>query len=163
MITKHFKSNLSRDYVILKYPIIFDKDHKATFNVIVYDKLTEHIKILKQIIFYARNNNIQWICITIFGKYNPPINATIYKTNKNKELCCHLADFEDFYIFNMHTIIEINKIYVTKKRKIKKGGWMIKETLSNKRTNKYNELKTYSENKYNQKNKSLDDDSWDIT
>ncbi len=158
MITKHFKSNLSKDHVMLKYPMIFDGPHKATFIMIMYDNLTEHIKILKQIIAYARNNKIQWILITVFGKYNPPINATIYK--KNKELCCHLADFEDFYIFNMNTIIELNKIYVTKKKK-KKNGWVFKETLNTKKINKHNKLKTYSRKQYTKKNKSLED-SWDI-
>ena len=142
MNTKYFKSNTSKDYIVVTHPKKFRGSHKAKFTINVYDNFDENQKLINDVIEYSNINNIQWLYFEIRGKYIVPQNAVVYKNKKSKNvISCHIADFGKFYMKNMDKIILPKHIYVSKSKKKNKDGWTTVVNVSKMKNNKMAELK----------------------
>nr|QBK88821.1 MAG: hypothetical protein LCMiAC01_05030 [Mimivirus LCMiAC01] len=141
-ITKNFKSSISRDYIVVKYPRKFHGSHKAKFTINVYDNMNENKKLVNNVIEYSNINNIQWLYFTVHGRCTIPQNALV-DTNKksNNIISCHIADFAKFYMKNMDKIIFPKHIYVPKSKKKNKKGWTIVVNRSKLQDNKMIQIK----------------------
>ena len=137
IIKKQFKSDTNKDCIEIIY---FAKSHKATIYIKQFDELTENIKLIGKLIEELKKMDIKWLCTKIFGKPYTPENTVWFENKKNGDICCHIEDFEKFYLKNILNIIKLNTVHVEEK-KTTEDGWI---KITNKKTlkkQKMNEVK----------------------
>lgn len=119
MINKTFRSDQSRDSVDISY---FPKSHKSNFFLKQFDDFDEHIKLIGRVIKYLKENDIKWVCLEIDTDPKIPSNTVWFRHEKSGNVCCHIEDFEKFYLKNMESIIKINTVYVDP-NPVTEDGW----------------------------------------
>jgi hypothetical protein len=127
IITKEFKSDNTKDHIEIIY---FVKSHKANIYIKQFDEFTENIKLIGKIIEDLKNSDIKWLCTKMLGSPHIPENTVWFENNKNGDICCHIEDYEKFYLKNILIIIKLNTVYVEEK-KTTYDGWV---KISNKKT-----------------------------
>lgn len=120
MIKSTFSSDESKDRLDVAY---FKKSHKSNLDIVMFDDVTKHLEILNDAMTYLKNNGIQWICVPLRSEPVIPENTLFFKHEKFNRICCHIEGFENFYIMNLATLIDTNKVHVDSPEQ--KGGWVI--------------------------------------
>ena len=165
MVSKVFKSRKSNDCVALVYSKEKRDTGSARLLVHAYDKYQIHMLLINELIKYAEENKIEWICMKMNGQdYFPVQNAALFKNDKTKEISCFRDEhFKPFYVCNMDNVIEQKKIHATKKKRKDKQGFTTIIKPSQIKQEKYNFLvKKVLKNKSIQREKEkemMEDDS----
>jgi hypothetical protein len=135
MISKQFISENKKDIIEVSY---YEKSHKVYFTISLFNTKESNISLIEDVMYYLKEVNIQWVCVTFDHKFEPviPENATTFEQKKNsdkctKKICCHIEDFEKFYYVNFEKIVEyctdnINKMKNRKhklKHVVNDDGW----------------------------------------
>jgi len=89
----------------------------------MFDDVTKHMDIVNDAITYLKNNGIQWICIPLRSEPVIPENTLFFKHDKFNRICCHIEGFENFYIMNLSSLIDMHKVHVESQEQ--KGGWVV--------------------------------------
>lgn len=120
MIKCTFSSETSKDRLEVGY---FKKSHKSNLDILIFDDVTKHMDIVNDAITYLKNNGIQWICLPLRSEPVIPENTLFFKHDKFNRICCHIEGFENFYIMNLSSLIDIHKVHVESQEQ--KGGWVV--------------------------------------
>ena len=120
IVEKTFSSEKSKDSINVTY---FKKSHKSNLDVVMFDDIVEHMGLLGEVITYLKNNGIQWICVPIRSDPVIPENTLFFKHEKFNRICCHVEGFENFYIMNLSSSLDMNKVYVESREQA--GGWKV--------------------------------------
>ena len=102
MIKNEYKSNISKDKILIKY---FNKSHKCNLDILCMDDIYEGIKIVNDIIEKLKYLDVKWICIDIKKK---PLSEYQYK-NFEKFGNSNEFDKNFEYIKNLFEIVNDGK------------------------------------------------------
>ena len=116
-----FKSNTSHDEVKL---IIYLKTHRVVFNIVSFDELSEHIKLLADVITYLKQEDIKWVVLKLDNNLISPTNAIWFQNKKTGDINCHIEDFEKVYLANLNTLVRPELIYINYSN-IDADGWTV--------------------------------------
>lgn len=139
MIRQTFSSDKSKDSIEVSY---FKKSHKSNLDVHVLNNVTEHAKLIDDILTNLKNNGIQWICVSLNSDPIIPENTLSFKHEKQDRICCHVEGFENFYYRNLLSIVNKKNIVLNSEPDLKNTkGWIIVQDKSKIRKNRYNKIK----------------------
>jgi len=105
MIEQEFTSDTTKDVISVSFNKRF---HKAYFKIVALDDVTENVKLVAKMIGLLKHHDIKWICFNNTNKYNIPPNTVWY--NNNGVFHCHIEDYEQFYLKNMNSFVNVGKI-----------------------------------------------------
>ncbi len=138
MIVKEFTSNNTKDTIEFQY---FKKSHKANMYIKLVDDVSENIKLLGEAMTFLKNNGFQWICVNLKDEPKIPENTVWFKHEKSGNICCHIEDFDDFYLKNFMSMINFNQIYLgANKTATFDGGWTLVVDKKKLRKNKMDKI-----------------------
>ena len=138
MLKRDFSSKITMDKIEISY---FKKSHKSDFKIKTIDDVYENIKLIGLMIEYSRQNDIKWICVNLTNEPKIPENTVWFKHEQTGNICCHIEDFEKFYIENMCDIIKRANIYYEQSKKQERvDGWIVVKHRKNGKKIKLNKL-----------------------
>ena len=143
MIKQNFLSEKSNDSINISY---FKKSHKSNLDVMVLDNVTQHMELLTDVTTFLKDNGIQWICIPITADPVIPENTLFFKHEKFNRICCHIEGFETFYVKNLLSMIDVNKVYMDTNQTKPKNGWVIVQDKKKLKRIRFNAIKQDIEN-----------------
>ena len=120
MLKSTFTSESSKDRIEVGY---FKKSHKSNLDILMFDDVNKHLELVNDAMTYLKNNGIQWICVPLRSEPVIPENTLFFKHEKFNRICCHIEGFETFYVMNLVTLIDMNKVHVDSPEQ--KGGWVV--------------------------------------
>ena len=139
MINKYFHSTNTKDQIEITY---FKKSHKSNLHIKTIEDVSENIKLVGDAILFLKNNGIQWICVALNNHPKIPENAVWFKHEKTGNICCHVEDFENFYLQNLINVININHIHINATTDLDDNGWTLVVDKRKLRKNKLQKIKT---------------------
>lgn len=141
MLKRNFTSSKSSDVIEVIY---FKKSYQSNLTIKLFDDFFEHLKLINNIIVYLQDNDIKWICLQLANNFKVPQNTIWFKHNKTGNICCHIEDFEQFYLQNMDKAIKLNSIYIDiLPSKQDNDGWTTVVNKKKLRKNKFNTIKDH--------------------
>lgn len=138
MNAQKFYSNKTSDIIKINF---FYKSNKAVMKIISLQDINENINLTKEIITKLKELGIQWICLKLNKKPIVSDNTLWFDDEETSNTCCHIEDFESFYLQNLLSFININNIHIPKEKKMKKGWTLIVDKRKEKQT-KLNKIKS---------------------
>lgn len=135
MFDHSFKSSTSNDLIEISYS---QQNHKCNFISVTYDKYSENIILLNQLVNFLTDEGITWISMLNKKNYEFPSNTVSYE--KGKYINVHLEDFSKFYKKNLPNIIPQSKIYVNKNA-TDSDGWQVVIDVKSARKDKLKNLR----------------------
>jgi hypothetical protein len=137
MIRQIFSSDRSKDSIEINY---LPKFHKSSLNILTIDKINAHIELLGNVITFLKNNSIQWVAVPVHKNPIYPENIVYYINDKTNKICCHIEDFENFYLKNLAKMIKFTNICISKNTDIT-DGWSTVTNKNKQQEDKYNQIK----------------------
>lgn len=142
MNTKTFNTINSNDLITTNYNT---KTHIAYFQIKQIDKLTENIRLVKEIVNFLMNIDIKWIATNINFRFRIVQNMVWYKKKPSNIMHCHILDFEEFYLKNIANFINIQDIYVPENNN---DDWITVTNTKKERAKKMKDIMNEIENMF---------------
>ena len=117
MLDHTFKSNSSHDQIDITYS---QQNHRCNFITLTYDRYSDHIDILNQLVTFLSDEGITWVSIRNSTRFTFPPNTVSYE--KGHFLNVHVEDFSNFYKRNLPNIVKSSQVYVDKNA-VDEEGW----------------------------------------
>lgn len=138
MTIRDFKSDRTKDNVSVAS---FPQSHRAHFNIVKFDELSENIKLLGQIIEHMKKEDIKWVVLKLKDDFEVPKNTVWYKNKKTGDINCHIEDFEKFYLANLKALIKHDIVHAPAKL-VDEDGWILNVDKKKIRAKKVEQLKS---------------------
>lgn len=110
-ITKQFPSEKSKDLIEISY---FEKSHKCNLFIKCVDDVFDNVRLVGTVITYLKKIDIKWVCLVFKSKEDIiiPENTVWFEHKYTSGVCCHIEDFDKFYITNLSNLLTSKLIYL---------------------------------------------------
>lgn len=136
MNLKTFTSHQSKDALQLNHS---SKFHNGYFKLVLIDNVGENIKLMNDLVEYAKVNDLKWIIIDMDAKFDIPVNTVWFKHKKTMNTHIHIEDFSRFYIKNLKKLIKQNNIFINEE--VEEDGWTKVVDVKKERWQKVHKIK----------------------